>query len=49
MSEFRRASVVDGVRFTAQIGVPQVVLGLFKKRQLAMKVATSFIRIFRRR
>ena len=40
MSEFRRASVVDGVRFTAQIGVPQVVLGLFKKRQLAMKVAS---------
>ena len=40
MSEFRRASVVDGVRFTAQIGVPQVVLGLFKKRQLPMKVAS---------
>ncbi len=40
MSEFRRASVVDGVRFTAQIGIPQVVLGLFKKRQLPMKVAS---------
>ena len=40
MSEFRRASVVDGVRFTAQIGVPQVVLGLFKKRPLPTKVAS---------
>jgi cytochrome P450 len=40
MSEFRRASVVDGLRFTAQIGVPQVVLGLFKKRRLPMKVAS---------
>ena len=40
VAEFRRASIVDGVRFTAQIGVPQVVLGLFKKRPLPVKVAS---------
>jgi cytochrome P450 len=40
VAEFRRASIVDGVRFTAQIGVPQVVLGLFKKRALPVKVAS---------
>ena len=40
MSEFRRASVVDGLRFTAQIGVPQVVLGLFRKRQLPVRIAS---------
>ncbi len=37
---FPRASVVDGVRFTAQVGVPQMVLGLFKKRELPSKVAS---------
>ncbi len=40
VAQFKRASVVDGVRFTAQIGVPQVVLGLFKKRALPMKIAS---------
>ena len=40
VAHFARASVVDGVRFTAQIGVPQVALGLFKKRALPMKVAS---------
>ncbi len=39
-AQFKSASVLDGVRFTAQIGVPQVVLGLFKKRGLPTKVAS---------
>jgi cytochrome P450 len=30
---------VDGVRFTAQVGLPNVVQGLFKKRELPTKVA----------
>ena len=32
MTEFPHASVVDGIRFTAQVGVPNVLQGLFKKR-----------------
>ena len=31
--EFKRANTVEGVRFTAQVGVPNVVQGLFKKRE----------------
>lgn len=38
-NDFQHASVVEGVRFTAQIGVPNVVQGLFKKRELPTKVA----------
>lgn len=30
--DFKHASIVEGVRFTAQVGVPNVVQGLFKKR-----------------
>lgn len=30
--DFKHASLVEGVRFTAQVGVPNVVQGLFKKR-----------------
>ncbi len=41
---FRKASVVDGVRFTAQIGLPNVLQGLFKKRELPTKVA-SLVRV----
>lgn len=37
---FKRASLVDGVRFTAQIGVPNVLQGLFKKRELPTKIAS---------
>ncbi len=40
VAQFRRASVVDGVRFTAQIGVPNVVQGLFKKRVLPTRIAS---------
>jgi cytochrome P450 len=36
---FPSASVVDGVKFTAQVGVPQVVLGLFRKRELPTRIA----------
>ena len=39
MTDFRHASVIEGVRFTAQVGVPNVLQGLFKKRELVTKVA----------
>jgi cytochrome P450 len=39
--DFPRASLVDGVRFTAQIGVPNVVLGLFAKRALPSRVSAT--------
>ncbi|KRA28120.1 MULTISPECIES: cytochrome P450 [unclassified Nocardioides] len=38
-TEFPRASVIEGVRFTAQVGVPNVIQGLFRKRELPTKVA----------
>ena len=38
---FKHASIVDGIRFTAQIGVPNVVLGLFRKRALPAQVAAE--------
>ena len=31
--DFKHASLVEGVRFTAQVGIPNVVQGLFKKRE----------------
>jgi cytochrome P450 len=31
--DFKHASIVEGVRFTAQVGVPNVVQGLFRKRE----------------
>jgi cytochrome P450 len=31
--DFRHASIIEGVRFTAQVGVPNVVQGLFSKRE----------------
>jgi cytochrome P450 len=39
VNDFRHASVIEGVRFTAQVGLPNVVQGLFKKRELPTKVA----------
>jgi cytochrome P450 len=39
--DFKHASLVDGVRFTAQIGVPSVVLGLFAKRELPTRVSST--------
>jgi hypothetical protein len=37
--DFRHASVVDGIRFTAQVGVPNVLQGLFKKRPVVATAA----------
>ena len=31
--EFKRANAIEGIRFTAQVGVPNVVQGLFRKRE----------------
>jgi cytochrome P450 len=39
--DFKHASVVDGIRFTAQVGVPNVVLGLFAKRTLPARVSST--------
>lgn len=36
--DFNHASVVEGVRFTAQVGIPNVVQGIFKKREGVVKV-----------
>ena len=39
--DFPHASIVEGVRFTAQIGVPNVLLGLFNKRELPTRIASG--------
>ena len=39
--DFPRASTLDGIRFTAQVAVPNVALGLFKKRTLPTQVAST--------
>jgi cytochrome P450 len=39
--DFKHASVIDGVRFTAQVGVPNVLLGLFAKRELPARVSST--------
>lgn len=39
--DFKRASTLEGVRFTAQIAVPGVVLGLFNKRELPSRIAST--------
>ncbi len=36
--DFKHASVVDGVRFTALVGIPNVAQGLFKKREAVVGV-----------
>lgn len=38
--DFPHASALDGIRFTAQIGVPNIVQGLFNKRELPVKIAS---------
>lgn len=40
-ADFRHASLVEGVRFTAQVGVPNVLQGLFKKRPVVATVASA--------
>jgi cytochrome P450 len=37
--DFRHASIPEGVRFTAQVGVPNVAQGLFRKRSKVVAVA----------
>jgi cytochrome P450 len=36
--DFKHASIVEGVRFTAQVGVPNVAQGLFRKREAVVSV-----------
>ena len=38
---FPHASVVEGVRFTAQIGAPNIILGLFNKREVPSRLAST--------
>lgn len=38
---FPRASVLEGIRFTAQIGAPSIILGLFNKRELPTRIAST--------
>ncbi len=38
MTDFKHASVIDGVRFTAQVGIPNVAQGLFRKREAVVTV-----------
>ena len=37
--DFPRASIVEGVRFTAQVAVPNVIQGLFRRRATAVAIA----------
>ncbi|MGB0971152.1 MAG: cytochrome P450 [Mycobacterium sp.] len=39
--DFPHASVLEGIRFTAQIGAPNVLLGLFNKRELPSRIAST--------
>jgi cytochrome P450 len=38
--DFPHASTVEGVRFTAQVGIPNVVQGIFRRRAQVVKVAS---------
>jgi cytochrome P450 len=38
--DFSHASLIEGVRFTAQVAVPNVVQGMFRRRRNAVAVAT---------
>jgi hypothetical protein len=40
MAGFPRASLLEGVRFTAQVAVPNVIQGLFRRRRTAAAIAT---------
>ena len=40
MAEFPRASLLEGIRFTAQVAVPNVIQGLFRRRRTAVAIAT---------
>lgn len=38
--DFPHASALEGIRFTAQIGLPNIIQGLFSKRELPVKIAS---------
>lgn len=38
--DFPHASVLEGIRFTAQVGAPNIIQGLFSKRELPVKIAS---------
>jgi Cytochrome P450 len=40
MAGFPRASLLEGIRFTAQVAVPNVIQGLFRRRRTAVAIAT---------
>ena len=40
MADFPRASLLEGIRFTAQVAVPNVIQGLFRRRRTAVAIAT---------
>ena len=39
--DFPHASVLEGIRFTAQVGAPSIILGLFNKRELPSRIAST--------
>jgi hypothetical protein len=39
--ELPHASLVEGIRFTAQVAVPNVIQGLFRRRKTAAAAATK--------
>jgi hypothetical protein len=39
-TDFPHASIIEGVRFTAQVAVPNVLQGLFRRRRTAVELAT---------
>lgn len=39
--DFKHASTLEGIRFTAQVAVPNVILGLFNKRELPSRIAST--------
>ncbi len=38
--DFPHASLIEGLRFTAQVAVPNVIQGLFRRRHTAVAAAT---------
>jgi cytochrome P450 len=41
MDDFPHASLLEGVRFTAQVAVPNVIQGLFRRRRTAVALASK--------
>ena len=40
-SDFPHASILEGIRFTAQVAVPNVIQGLFRRRRHAPVAVAS--------